>query len=90
MVSDGVLISQLQASVFIKGGTVVNADYSHKADILIQDGVIKLSCKERSLMVRAVGTNLAVPQGVEVVDATGKLVLPGSAANIAPLCRQEG
>lgn len=50
----------------IRGGTVVNADVSQVADVYCEDGIIK-----------AVGPKLEVPEGTEVVDATGKLVLPG-------------
>jgi dihydropyrimidinase len=55
------------AKLLIKGGTVVNADHSFKADVYCEDGIIK-----------QVGCDLqGIPDGVEVVDATGKLVMPG-------------
>ena len=53
-------------SMLIRGGTVVNADASQKADVLIEDNKIV-----------AVGANLEVPTGCEVIDATGQLVMPG-------------
>ena len=53
-------------SLMIRGGTVVNADASVRADILCEGGVIA-----------AVGPDLAVPAGCEVVDAGGALVMPG-------------
>ncbi|GMR48441.1 hypothetical protein PMAYCL1PPCAC_18636, partial [Pristionchus mayeri] len=52
--------------LLIRGGTVVNDDEMFKADILIENGLIK-----------AVGPNLETPSGVQIVDATGKLVIPG-------------
>ncbi|CAL8090979.1 unnamed protein product [Calicophoron daubneyi] len=51
--------------VFIKGGIIVNHDFSVKADVLIQNGV-----------VRAVG-NLNPPDDAEVIDASDRFVLPG-------------
>lgn len=52
--------------LLIKGGKVVNADSSVVADVYCEDGVIK-----------QIGTNLDVPADTEVVDAAGKLVMPG-------------
>lgn len=49
----------------IKNGTLITASESFKADILIEDEKIKL-----------IGQNLSHPNA-EVVDAEGKLVLPG-------------
>jgi len=53
-------------TVLIKGGTVVNAERSVRADVLCQDGVIT-----------AVGENLDAPKGATVVDASGQFVMPG-------------
>ncbi|MEM8685505.1 MAG: amidohydrolase family protein, partial [Pseudomonadota bacterium] len=53
-------------SVLVKGGTVVNADRSFRADVFCDGGTI-----------RAVGENLDVPSGVAVVDAGGQYVMPG-------------
>lgn len=53
-------------SVFIKNGTVVNADQSFKADVLCDGGQIV-----------AVGENVDVPSGAEVIDASGQYVMPG-------------
>ena len=53
-------------TVLIKGGTVVNADRSARADVLCEDGVIT-----------AVGENLDAPKGATVVDAGGQYVMPG-------------
>ncbi|EGG23855.1 dihydropyrimidinase [Cavenderia fasciculata] len=53
-------------SILIKNGTVTNDDHQCKSDVLIIDGKIK-----------DVGLNLVAPAGVQVVDATDKLVIPG-------------
>ena len=53
-------------SVLIRGGTVVNADQSFRADVLCTDGKIV-----------AVGPDLTAPAGAEVVDAGGQYVMPG-------------
>lgn len=54
----------------IRGGRVVNDDSSLEADVLVEDGV-----------VRAVGRHVLppgdAPAGLRVLDAAGKLVLPG-------------
>ena len=50
-------------STVIKNGTVVTADLSYSADVLVEDGVIT-----------AIGPNLT---GDEVLDATGCYVMPG-------------
>ena len=52
--------------LLIRGGTVVNADYARRADVLCADGLIV-----------AVGENLEAPAGAETLDAGGQLVLPG-------------
>ena len=53
-------------SVLIRGGTVVTADRSYRADVYCADGVIK-----------AVGDGLEAPAGARIVDAGGQLVMPG-------------
>ncbi|MGI9224300.1 MAG: dihydropyrimidinase [Woeseiaceae bacterium] len=53
-------------TVLIKGGTVVNADRSVRADVLCEDGLIT-----------AVGEGLDAPKGATVVDAGGQFVMPG-------------
>jgi dihydropyrimidinase len=53
-------------SLLVRGGTVVNADRSFRADVLCEDGVI-----------RSVGETLDAPQGAEVIDAGGAYVIPG-------------
>lgn len=53
-------------SLLIKGGTVVTADDEFRADVYCENGKII-----------AVGENLDVPGGAEVVDAGGQYVMPG-------------
>ena len=52
------------STLFIRGGTVVNADRAFKADVITQDGKIT-----------AVGENLTAPAGATVVDAGGQCAL---------------
>ena len=54
------------STLFIRGGTVVNADREFKADVITQDGKIV-----------AVGENLTAPAGATTVDAGGQYVMPG-------------
>ncbi len=53
-------------SVLVKGGTVVTAEHSYRADVLCADGKIQ-----------AIGEDLEVPKGAQVVDAGGQYVMPG-------------
>ena len=53
-------------SLLIKGGTVVTAEESYRADVYCGNGTIQ-----------AIGENLDVPVGAEVVDAGEALVIPG-------------
>ncbi|MDH3748509.1 MAG: dihydropyrimidinase [Gammaproteobacteria bacterium] len=53
-------------SVLIRGGTVVNAERSLRADVLCHDGTIA-----------AVGENLDSPVNATVIDAGGQYVMPG-------------
>ena len=52
--------------ILIRGGTVVNHDFSAKADVLVDGGTIV-----------AVGPGLEAPAGAEVIDAGGAYVMPG-------------
>ncbi|XP_028808991.1 dihydropyrimidinase-related protein 5-like [Denticeps clupeoides] len=52
--------------ILIKGGKVVNDDITQEADVYIENGIIQ-----------QVGKELMIPGGAKVIDATGKLVLPG-------------
>lgn len=54
-------------SYIIKNGTIVNSKETYQGDILIKDGKIA-----------AIGKNLPVEAGTEIIDAAGKLVLPGA------------
>src|SRR3982751_4551617 len=53
-------------SVLIKGGTVVTADQTFRADVLCADG-----------RIAEVGENIEVPPRCDVVDAGGQFVMPG-------------
>jgi len=53
--------------LLLKGGTIVTAESTFKADIAVKDGKII-----------AIGTNLKPDKSTEIVDAKGKLVLPGA------------
>jgi dihydropyrimidinase len=53
-------------SLLIRGGTVVTAETTQRADVLCNDGTIA-----------AVGPNLEAPVGAEIVDAGDLLVMPG-------------
>ncbi|XP_048012873.1 dihydropyrimidinase-related protein 5b [Megalobrama amblycephala] len=52
--------------ILIKGGRVVNDDVTQEADVYIENGV-----------VQQVGRELMIPGGAKVIDASGKLVIPG-------------
>lgn len=54
------------AALLIRGGTVVTADHSVRADVLCADGKII-----------AVGPDLEAPAGARIVDAGGQYVMPG-------------
>jgi len=53
-------------SILIRGGTVVTAEQTVRADVYCEGGTVK-----------AIGENLDVPSGAEVVDAGGQYVMPG-------------
>ena len=53
-------------TLLVRGGTVVNAETTEKADVLCRDGKIV-----------QIGANLEAPAGAEVVDAGGMYVMPG-------------
>jgi len=53
-------------SVLIKGGTVVTAEQTYRADVLCEQGKI-----------HAIGENLDAPSSARVIDAGGQYVMPG-------------
>ncbi|MFT7266500.1 MAG: dihydropyrimidinase [Halioglobus sp.] len=53
-------------TLLIKGGTVVTADQTFRADVLCERGLIK-----------EIAPTVEAPQGCEVVDATDQYVMPG-------------
>ncbi len=53
-------------TMLIRNGEIINADSRVKADILVEDGVI-----------RQIGEKLDAPKGTEVINARGKYVFPG-------------
>uniref|UniRef100_A0A8B9J8H2 Dihydropyrimidinase n=1 Tax=Astyanax mexicanus TaxID=7994 RepID=A0A8B9J8H2_ASTMX len=55
-----------KSRILIKGGKVVNEECSERADVYVEDGIIQ-----------AVGLDLETPAGTRVIDARGKLILPG-------------
>lgn len=60
------LVAQQPAELLIRNGTVVNATGQTQGDVRIVNGTIT-----------EVGANLRPGTGARVIDATGKLVLPG-------------
>lgn len=54
------------SGLLIKGGKVVNEDCSVLSDVYIRGGTIV-----------DVGPDLRAPSGTRVIDATGRLVIPG-------------
>ncbi|MDG3087764.1 dihydropyrimidinase [Vibrio hannami] len=53
-------------NLLIKGGEVVTHEQTYTADVLCVDGKIT-----------QIGSDLDIPQDTEIVDASGKLVMPG-------------
>jgi len=68
-----------QNRLLIKNGTVVNADGSAKVDVFVEEGQIK-----------QVGVHLIIPGGTKVIDATGKLVIPGGVDADVHLAKPHG
>ncbi|KVE35468.1 dihydropyrimidinase [Burkholderia sp. TSV86] len=57
-------------TILIRGGTVVDADRSYRADVLCASAA-------EGGVIRQIGPDLDVPAGASVVDAGGQLVMPG-------------
>ncbi|MEM1399872.1 MAG: dihydropyrimidinase, partial [Pseudomonadota bacterium] len=53
-------------SLLIRGGTVVTADLTYRADVYCVDG-----------RIAAIGEDLDVPAGTEEIDAGGAYIMPG-------------
>ncbi|MEP2617387.1 MAG: amidohydrolase family protein, partial [Marinomonas sp.] len=53
-------------SLLIKGGTIVTHEETFKADIL---------CKDNKIV--EIGSISNIPKDAEIIDATGKLIMPG-------------
>ena len=53
-------------TLVIRGGEVVNAERTFRADVLCDEGKII-----------AVGVDIEAPAGAEVIDASGAYVMPG-------------
>ncbi len=53
-------------SIIIRGGTIVNADQTYRADVYCKDGQIK-----------AIGVDIDVPTDTKLLDASGQLLIPG-------------
>jgi dihydropyrimidinase len=58
---------KVRMSYIIKNGTIINSKETYQGDLLIKNG-----------KVAAIGKSLPVEEGTEIIDATGKLVLPGA------------
>ncbi|XP_013098892.2 dihydropyrimidinase isoform X1 [Stomoxys calcitrans] len=61
-------LQSAQNRVYIKNGQVVNHDGTFKADVYIEDGIIKFV---------GPASEINVPGGVRVIDASGRMILPG-------------
>ena len=66
--SFSVSVSAQERAIAIRGGTVLPI-----AGAAIPNGTVVI----RGGKIVAVGANVAVPAGAEIVDATGKFVMPG-------------
>src|SRR5579859_941757 len=59
-------VKETGMGILIRGGTVVTAETTTRADVYVEDGTIK-----------AVGPDLEAPAGTEIIDAGGAYVMPG-------------
>ena len=53
-------------ALLLKGGKVVTHEMTYTADVLCEDGKIT-----------RIAQDLSAPEGAEVIDVTGKLIMPG-------------
>lgn len=63
-----ILLQSAQNRIYIKKGQVVNHDGITNADVYIEDGKVKYV---------GPGSDFVVPGGVRIIDATGRLLMPG-------------
>ena len=56
----------MSSTIILTGGTIVNENKRFVADILIKNGRIE-----------AIASSISVDEKVEVIDVSGKLILPG-------------
>src|SRR5258705_2312840 len=56
----------MPGAVLVKGGTVIDAEGSRRADVVVRDGVVAEG-----------GDKLTPPAGATVLDADGAIVSPG-------------
>eukprot|EP00977_Amphora_coffeiformis_P030403 scaffold46761_cov176-Amphora_coffeaeformis.AAC.2 len=68
-------MKEAAASYLIKNGTVVNADYSHKADVLVGENGKILKVAPDIDISSSPDNSDTLP--VKVIDATGKYIMPG-------------
>ncbi|XP_050745502.1 dihydropyrimidinase 1 isoform X2 [Drosophila biarmipes] len=61
-------LQSAQNRVYIKNGEIVNHDKSFKADVYIEDGVIKFV---------GPSSEITIPGGVRTIDASGLMIIPG-------------
>ncbi|EDW13882.1 dihydropyrimidinase [Drosophila mojavensis] len=61
-------LQSAQNRIYIKNGQIVNHDKSFKADVYIEDGVIKFVGN---------ASDITIPGGVRVIDAAGRMIIPG-------------
>ena len=53
-------------SLYIQGGTIIDADRTYSANIYCDQGVIK-----------AIGTDIDIPTSAQIIDASDQYVMPG-------------
>ncbi|XP_039231792.1 dihydropyrimidinase 1 isoform X2 [Drosophila yakuba] len=61
-------LQSAQNRVYIKNGEIVNHDKTFKADVYIEDGIIKFV---------GPSSEITIPGGVRTIDASGLMIIPG-------------